>query len=146
MKHCEIKLIKIKPSIFSLDLLYCFVFHADTYTGDWNFFLVSKYMYNYSERLFLITNSKHRNPIQTHNKIVCIDYQFAILVQHKQHPALQNVLTTHGRFKARAMSCTQYYFIFKKKKKKEIGESEKYFQKINPFINLRNRDKKKKNN
>lgn len=31
-----------------------------------------------------------------------------------------------------------------KKKKKEIGESEKYFQKINPFINLRNRDKKKK--
>lgn len=126
MKHCEIKLIKIKPSIFSLDLLYCFVFHADTYTGDWNFFLVSKYMYNYSERLFLITNSKHRNLIQTHNKIVCIDYQFAILVQHKQHPALQNVLTTHGRFKARAMSCTQYYmcisFFFSKK---EIGESEK---------------------
>lgn len=35
-------------------------------------------------------------------------------------------------------------FHFFKKKKKEIGESEKYFQKINPFINLRNRDKKKK--
>lgn len=33
------------------------------------------------------------------------------------------------------------FFFFSKK---EIGESEKYFQKINPFINLRNRDKKKK--
>lgn len=40
-----------------------------------------------------------------------------------------------------ALSIISFFFS-----KKEIGESEKYFQKINPFINLRNRDKKKKNN